>query len=309
LPFLPTGIIFSLCELLNILNPDRTRALLPRFQSLLHVFNGELERTEGSQLQRNSLLAKGRVKLSARLAFKLLRPKKQSTKGIRSKVLLQSLDQHDQDDVRESSSEDDIDVPQEVEQYVGDLIDSLAHQDTSVRYSAAKGIARVCTRLPSAFVRQITEAIVSLFPLDVIQHPDGSLDLSTASEFTWQGACFALAELARRGLLAPSQGTAAQYELDEQLSWVQRALFFDPRRGAHSVGAGVRDAACYVIWALARANEEASISAHAASIATNLVRVACTDREVSIRRAASAAFQECAGRMVSIVEDRVSGFC
>ncbi|CAN0574750.1 unnamed protein product, partial [Ectocarpus sp. 12 AP-2014] len=34
---------------------------------------------------------------------------------------------------------------------------------------------------------------------------------------------------------------------------VRRALAYDVRRGAGGVGAHVRDAACYVCWAFARA--------------------------------------------------------
>ncbi|KDN39687.1 hypothetical protein K437DRAFT_8890 [Tilletiaria anomala UBC 951] len=302
-PFLSTGILFSLCELLKVLNPDRAKEILPQLQSLLDTVNTQVE--AGGELKKNSLVGKGRTKLSARIALKLLKPRSARSlarPGVRAKPLMAEEFAANSDADAEFDDGLDADVPEEVDGYIGELIESLSHQDTMVRYSAAKGLARVCTRLPPSMVPQVTEAIVSLFPSNVIQLPDGSIDLSAASEHTWQGACLALAELARRGMLSTDSASsyipaAAQYELDEQLMWVQRALFFDPRRGAHSVGSGVRDAACYVIWALARANDEKSIRPHADSLAANLVCVACTDREVSIRRAASAAFQECAGRL------------
>lgn len=59
----------------------------------------------------------------------------------------------------------------------------------------------------------------------------------------------------------------------------------------------MRDAACYVVWALARAHDRDAIRPHALSLARKLVAVATLDRDVSIRRAASAAFQECVGRL------------
>ena len=71
-------------------------------------------------------------------------------------------------------------------------------------------------------------------------------DAYAESDHLWHGGCLALAELARRGLLLPSH-------LEEVVPLVTRALLFDQRRGAHSVGAHVRDAACYVCWAFARA--------------------------------------------------------
>lgn len=80
-----------------------------------------------------------------------------------------------------------------------------------------------------------------------------------------------------------------------------QALYFDIRKGAHSVGASVRDAASYVLWSLARAQRVAALAPFAEDLARTLVTVAVFDREVHIRRAASAAFQEFVGRTVRLV--------
>lgn len=48
---------------------------------------------------------------------------------------------------------------------------------------------------------------------------------------------------------------------------VLRALAYDELRGNFSVGAHVRDAACYVCWAFARAYEPQEITHHVNSIA------------------------------------------
>jgi len=71
---------------------------------------------------------------------------------------------------------------------------------------------------------------------------------------------------------------------------------FDVRRATNSVGVSVRDAACYVLWSLARVHEVATLAPYALLVARILVVRATLDREVSIRRAASAAFQEWVGR-------------
>jgi hypothetical protein len=42
------------------------------------------------------------------------------------------------------------DVPEEIEAILGILLEGLADKDTVVRWSAAKGIGRVCSRLPMA---------------------------------------------------------------------------------------------------------------------------------------------------------------
>jgi hypothetical protein len=72
------------------------------------------------------------------------------------------------------------------------------------------------------------------------------------------------------------------------------------RKGAHSIGSNVRDAASYGIWALARSQNHSALIPHANNLAQRLATVALYDREIHIRRAASAAFQEHVGRTVSL---------
>jgi len=71
------------------------------------------------------------------------------------------------------------------------------------------------------------------------------------------------------------------------------------RKGAHSIGSNVRDAASYALWALARSQNHSALVPHANNLAQRLATVALYDREIHIRRAASATFQEHVGRTVS----------
>jgi tubulin-specific chaperone D len=66
----------------------------------------------------------------------------------------------------------------------------------------------------------------------------------------------------------------------------------------HSIGSNVRDAATYALWSLPRAYDASTITPFANKLAKNLISVSAYDREVHIRRAASAAFQEYVGRTV-----------
>jgi hypothetical protein len=75
-------------------------------------------------------------------------------------------------------------------------------------------------------------------------------------------------------------------------------MHFDQRRGTRIVGSNVRDAAAYVIWSLARACEPAELTPFADDLARHLILTSLFDREIHIRRAASAAFQEIVGRLV-----------
>lgn len=58
----------------------------------------------------------------------------------------------------------------------------------------------------------------------------------------------------------------------------------------------MRDACCYVFWAFARAYAPEIIKPFVQEIAQNLVVVSVFDREINVRRASSAAFQENVGR-------------
>jgi hypothetical protein len=53
-----------------------------------------------------------------------------------------------------------------------------------------------------------------------------------------------------------------------------------------------------VLWALARTQDPSDLVPHSDSLARHLTTVALYDREIHIRRAASAAFQEHVGRNV-----------
>lgn len=166
------------------------------------------------------------------------------------------------------------------------LFESLRHRDTIVRYSAAKGVARLAARLPRSFAHDVADGV-----LDLLADPDVSRADAAA-----HGGCLAIAELARRGLLLPSDNQFAR-----ALDAVSDAARFDVRRTAASVGAHVRDGACYAVWAIARAYNQGDVAPYVRVISDAIVPVALLDREVNCRRAASAALQECVGRLATDV--------
>lgn len=64
------------------------------------------------------------------------------------------------------------------------------------------------------------------------------------------------------------------------------------------MGSSVRDSASYVLWALVRAQSVEVLAPHLLEIALRLTTTSLFDREVHVRRAASAAYQEAVGRTV-----------
>ncbi|XP_071963233.1 tubulin-specific chaperone D-like [Antedon mediterranea] len=178
-------------------------------------------------------------------------------------------------DIKEEEDED-YDIPEEMEEIIEHLLNGLRDMNTPVRWSAAKGIGRLTGRLPQELADEVVGSVLQLFSFQ-------------ESDVAWHGGCLALAELGRRGLLLPSR-------LPDVVPVVLKALAYDEKRGSHSVGAHVRDAACYVCWSFARAYDPEVIHPYVNDIASSLVITAIFDREVNCRYAASAAFQENVGR-------------
>ncbi|KAJ2746356.1 hypothetical protein GGI20_001416 [Coemansia sp. BCRC 34301] len=185
-----------------------------------------------------------------------------------------------------------LEISEEVETCIGILLQRLHDKDTIVRWSAAKGVGRVTERLPPALVQEIVSAVAGMLQDETLVSEAGQIDVSMTLEFSWHGSLLCLAELSRRGLLAPPA-------LREVIPWVLRGLTYEIQRGDYSVGSNVRDAACYVMWSFARVTDAAAkhlFSEMSTTLATALVSVAVFDREPNVRRAASAAFQEHVGR-------------
>ena len=168
-------------------------------------------------------------------------------------------------------------VPEAVEEVLEYLLEGLSDRDTVVRWSAAKGLGRISSRLSQSNADDVVHSILEFFSV-------------RQSDSGWHGGCLAMAELARRGVLLPER-------LKEVVPLVLQGLAYDEKRGASSVGAHVRDAACFVCWAFARAYDPNLLQCYVNELAQALVNVSLFDREVNCRKAASAAFQESVGRL------------
>ncbi|XP_046893536.1 tubulin-specific chaperone D [Hypomesus transpacificus] len=232
-----------------------------------------------------AMLRKLGIKLVQRLGLTFLKPRlakwryqrgNRSLASNLSRSPLTSTEDPASPVVDTEDREEDYDIPEEVENVIEQLLVGLKDKETIVRWSAAKGIGRVTGRLPKELADEVVGSVLDCFSF---QETDNA----------WHGGCLALAELGRRGLLLPSR-------LPDVVPVILKALTYEEKRGACSVGANVRDAACYVCWAFARAYEPVELKAYVNQIACALVITAVFDRNVNCRRAASAAFQENVGR-------------
>ena len=173
----------------------------------------------------STLMRKFLVKLCQRIGLTFLPPRAfrwQYQRGQRS--LLQNLGVADAtaagdeasaapDNDDDDEDDDDADVPPELEDVLDQLLNGLRDRDTVVRWSAAKGIGRVTGRLPKALADDVVGSVLDFFS-------------PSEGDGAWHGACLALAELSRRGLLLPSR-------LPQAVPCVIKAIHYDVRRGSN----------------------------------------------------------------------------
>ncbi|XP_074605564.1 tubulin folding cofactor D isoform X2 [Brevipalpus obovatus] len=199
--------------------------------------------------------------------------KEYSTNNPGSSKLRKSISEEDEAD-------DNFMVPSEIEDVISFLLDGLRYKCSKVRWSAAKGLGRITSRLPKIIAGEVVSSINDILSLE-------------ENESAWHGGCLAMAELARRGLILPDQ-------LAQVIPRVIRASIYEESKGNFSVGAYVRDSACYVLWAFARAYQAEDLRPYIDDVTSSLLVVAVFDREITCRRAASAAYQEMVGRLGNI---------
>lgn len=171
-----------------------------------------------------------------------------------------------------------------MEEAITTAMEALSSGSTAVRYSAAKAVGKIASKLYESDpepAREIREAVLDVFDRNALA--DGKLDLVSDDE--WHGALLAVAEMLRHSLPTNIERTHAVLE---------KALFFEQKRSTFSLGVNVRDAACYVCWSLFR-HETLPVQL-LERIYSLLISLACFDREVNVRRAAAAALQEGLGR-------------
>ncbi|KAI9485376.1 MAG: armadillo-type protein [Benjaminiella poitrasii] len=293
--FETTGILQSLCITYQLAPRE---VLLP---SLDNTIVPLLTMPFFDRFANNAIIRKFHMKLTQRVGLCYLKPKiafwryqrgnrslRQNLDGILindsgiskhvNKIECQNLNGNDEEDIS-----DNLEVIIEI------LLNGLRDKDTIVRWSSAKGIGRITQRLPQDLAEDVVDSLLELFEENTFLDKTNSLDLSAVSDHTWHGVSLAVAELARRGLLLPER-------LKQTIPWIIKGLKFDLKRGSHSIGAHVRDACCYVCWAFARAYAPEIMKPFVNEIAQNLVVVSVFDREINVRRASSAAFQENVGR-------------
>ena len=292
--FLAAGLLHFLCDFVK---SSTRQSLSPRLFSRLYNLSALFQLGNTDIDVKSPLIRRLVAKYHGRLAAACLPPFKGSQHGRRSTTRRTALmGKPVPEEATLSLGSEDFEVPEEVEVLVGDLLEMLSDPDSRVRWTVSKALARISAQLPLSYIDQIVFALLGMYPPNVLHVNTDKEDLSLVSSSTWHGATLCLASFLRNTLLSPDQ-------VRDALPWVLRALTFSQRKGAQKIGSSIRDASCYFVWCAARASsKQAGLlrEVDVQSVAKKLVVVACTDEEVSVRRAASAAFQECVGRLSNV---------
>ena len=207
-----------------------------------------------------------------------------------------------------------------LEEVIEHLLTSLADKDTPVRLAASKALSMIVLELEPSMAAEVVEAVVGNLEENVLWDSNldttcsletnirfSERDLTAVNPLRWHGLILTLSHLLYRRSPPPDQ-------LPAILKFLLIALGFEQRSAAgNSVGASVRDAACFGIWSLARryttqellrirrtiiyvAADEQKPATVLQVLANHLLIAASLDASGNIRRGASAALQELVGR-------------
>ncbi|KAL8678701.1 MAG: hypothetical protein Q9186_004976 [Xanthomendoza sp. 1 TL-2023] len=199
------------------------------------------------------------------------------------------------------------------------LLTSLRDKDNPVRFAASKALSAVAQKLDPDMTIQLVDDIVQDLQennsLEQLESSDTKFflletstqrNLSTVDPLHWHGLILTLSHLLYRHSAPEGRLSIIIYFLVSALDFEQRSPM------GTTIGTGVRDAACFGIWSLARkystkellqvssSDIRAGVNCTHASViealARELVLTATLDPEGNVRRGASAALQELVGR-------------
>ncbi|KAL4904876.1 hypothetical protein BDW74DRAFT_178448 [Aspergillus multicolor] len=224
---------------------------------------------------------------------------------------------------RSNSPLSDDQVSYILEEAIDHFLTALADKDTPVRLAASKALSIVTLKLDPDMATEVIEAVTGSLEENILYETmEGKIitpsearrygtsmlkrNLSAVDAQRWQGLILTLGHLLFRH--APPA-----HQLPNVLQPLVSGLDFEQRSSiGSSIGTGVRDAACFGIWAISRKyttqellaiDRQAIYSSTAQSevnilqmLAIELACAACADPSGNIRRGASAALQELIGR-------------
>lgn len=197
------------------------------------------------------------------------------------------------------SNDDNEDISLErIENIISCLMQSVDHNDTSIRLTNAKNLAKITKLLPTDFQIDILENVISLLniPIEEIDSYSHKIDINfdIIPINTFHGVFLIFAEFFTNRIVV-------EHKYQKFIFAIIDSFFFFKRFqiGAVLVGTNIRDAVLFIVWAYLKYNEinEESLL----SIFKKLVFVCLFDNDLIIRRSSGAVLQELIGRWGTII--------
>ena len=165
--------------------------------------------------------------------------------------------------------DDNFNIPFYFNEVIDKLLFYLTDSSYSIRISCAKYLAQIAQHIPLRYSQEILLYIFELFN----------------GVYNFSGPIFALAEFAQKGLISPEN-------IEKAIILASKSSTFSKAKNS----AEIRDSSNYFFWALSRSYFPEFYVKYFDIFIKTLLSVAIFDKEVNIRRGASAAFQEILGR-------------
>ena len=285
-PYLGIGIISLLGYLVRSDDTGDVVSYYKQIANLLFLMANDANAT--SAISSTALLRKAVSKALRALNVRMLKLERSTTA-----VILEDL---------EGVLEESIEV----------LLNYLKDSDAPVRLAASKALSQIAAELPTDLVADLVDTIQNSLSLDRLEQSnfEGSIDigLNSVDPHFWHGLTLTIAQLLFRRLPSPEQLPDLQKSLLLALQFHQQSV------GGSMRGVGVRDAACFGIWSLARRYStdelldvpEMDMRNAIELFAVELLCSACLDPSGNIRRASSAALQELIGRHPDVVTEGIA---
>ena len=145
----------------------------------------------------------------------MLKPRPQTWRyKIKIRTALEKIDnsKNNEEEKNEIKEEEKDELDYEInfeylETIIDFLINNLSDKEYIVRWSAAKGLGRLCERLTKSMVEEIFGNLFDLLK-------------DVENEYAWNGTCLCIAELCKRGMILPER-------LFELIPYLEQALLFE----------------------------------------------------------------------------------
>ncbi|KAJ5654029.1 hypothetical protein N7490_001032 [Penicillium lividum] len=233
---------------------------------------------------------------------------------------------------KEDSTLTDDQLSTILEDSIDHFLVALSDKDTPVRFASSKALSVITLKLDPEMGTEVIEAVIGSLGENILyETDDGTLitpfearnaglhslkrNTSGVDAQRWQGLMLTLSHLLFRR--APPL-----HQLSDILQSLISCLDFEQRSSTgSSMGTGVRDAACFGVWALSRKYTTSELQAIPAQtipsisgkaevdvlqkLAVELICSACVDPSGNIRRGASAALQELIGRHPNMITEGI----